>query len=70
MPAESRGNSLAEVCGLPAAIASPVAEQELEGAQVEWLRRTGLAARDTWDLNFPTRVRTHVPCIGRQILNH
>ena len=23
-----------------------------------------------WDLSSPTRDRTHVPCIGRQILNH
>ena len=24
----------------------------------------------TWDLSSPTRDQTHVPCIGRQILNH
>ena len=23
-----------------------------------------------WDLSSPTRDRTHVPCIGRQILDH
>ena len=26
--------------------------------------------RGIWDLNSPTRGRTHVPCIGRWILNH
>ena len=29
----------------------------------------GLAPR-LWDLSSPTRDRTHVPCIGRRILNH
>ena len=23
-----------------------------------------------WDLSFPTRDQTHIPCIGRQSLNH
>ena len=23
-----------------------------------------------WDLSSPTRNGTHVPCVGRQILNH
>ena len=26
--------------------------------------------RGIWDLNSPTRDRTHLPCIGRWILNH
>ena len=26
--------------------------------------------RSKWDLSSPTRARTRIPCIGRQILNH
>ena len=30
----------------------------------------GLVPLGMWDLNSPTRDLAHVPCIGRQILNH
>ena len=30
----------------------------------------GLSCFMTWDPSSPTRVQTHDPCIGRQILNH
>ena len=33
------------------------------GAQAEW-------PHGLWGLSFPTRVRTWIPCIGRQIPNH
>ena len=29
-----------------------------------------LLPRSMWDPSYPIRDRTHVPCIGRQILNH
>ena len=44
---------------------------QLEGsrAQVQWLWHTGLAAPQHVE-SFWTKDRTHVPCIGRQTLNH
>ena len=41
-------------------------------ARTLWLQCAGLAAllRGMWDLNYPTRDQTGIPCIKRQILNH
>ena len=41
----------------------------LWSVEAQKFRRAGLIA-ETWDLSFPTRERTRVPCIARQILNH
>ena len=69
------------VRGLLIAVACPVAENGLQvrglhqlwhagsGAQAQQLWRMGLVA--LWHVGFSrTRAGTHVPCIGRRILNH
>ena len=67
--AESRGYSLAEALGLLTAAASLVAEHGLSGAQASVVPVHELSrpwhVKSSW-----TRDRTHVPCIGRWILNH
>ena len=61
-----RGLLLAAVCRLLIAVASLVAERRLKGLQKLWC--TGLVA--LWHVGSSwTRDGTHVPCIGRQILN-
>ena len=46
-----------------------VAGHGLESECTQWLQRMGLVAQRHVDLSSPTRDQTHVPCIGRQILN-
>ena len=60
--------------GLLTVVASLVAEHGLQarsscGTWAQWLWRTGLIA--PWHVGSSrTRAQTHVPCIGRRILNH
>ena len=69
------------VCGLLIVVASLVVEHRLQvrGLQQLWLTGSRAPAQQLWctGLVAPwhvgsswTRARTHVPCIGRQILNH
>ena len=54
-------------CGLKAAGASVVAARGLYRAQAQWLWHMGLVAPQHVG-SSQTRDRTHVSCIGRQIL--
>ena len=43
------------------------------GSKTQGLKGCGMRAlfsRSVWDLSSLTRDRTHIPCIGRQSLNH
>ena len=60
---------LVAVRGLLIAVASLVADHGLQVCGLQQLWHTGLVA--PWHVgSFRTRAQTHVPCIGRQILNH
>ena len=57
------------VRGLLIAVAPLVAEHGLQARRLQQLWRTGLVA--PWHVGSSwTRARTHVPLIGKQILNH
>ena len=69
------------VCGLLIAVASLVVEHGLltHGPQQLWLAGSRAQAQQLWHTGLAaprhvgssrTRAQTHVPCIGRQILNH
>ena len=69
------------VCGLLTAVASLVVEHRPQacGLQQLWLAGSRSQAQQLWCTGLvaprhvgssQTRARTHVPCIGRQILNH
>ena len=68
-------------CGLLLAVASFVLEHELQvrGLQQLWHVGSGAQTQQLWHKglvapqhvgSYRTRARTHVPCIGRRILNH
>ena len=76
-----QGLLFAVVCGLLIAVASLVAEHRLQarGLQQLWLMGSRAQAQQLWRMGLValrhvasswTKARTHVPCIGRQILNH
>ena len=67
--AMSRGCSPGVLPGLLIAVASLVAEHRLQGTSLQQSRYTGLVAPLHAEAS-QTRDQTHVPCIGRQILNH
>ena len=56
-------------CGLLIVVASLVAEHRLQVPGLQWLQRTGLVAPRHVEF-FGQGIKTHVPCIGRQVLNH
>ena len=70
------------VCGLLTAVASLIAGHGLYGTWAQqlqlvgsraWVKQLwpmGLAACSMWDSSSQTKDGTHVPCIGRWILNH
>ena len=65
----SRGHSLVAAHGLLTAAASLAAEHGLSGAQASVVAVHELSC--PWHVESSwTRDRTHVPCIGRWILNH
>ena len=64
-----RGLLFVAVHGLLIAVASLVVEHGVQARGLQQLWRTGFVA--LWHVGSSrTRARTHVPCIGRQILNH
>ena len=76
-----RGPLLTAVHGPLIVVASPVAERGLQarGPQRLWLVGSRAQAQKLWHTgpvapqhvgSSQTRARTHVPCIGRQTLNH
>ena len=42
----------------------------VEACRLRKFQHAGLVTRSVWDLSSLTRDQTHVPCIGRQTLNH
>ena len=75
--ATSKGCSLVAVCRLLTVVASLVSENGLYGTQAPvaaacWLGSYGLNSCGLVALcrveSSPTRDRTHIPCVGRQIL--
>ena len=50
-------------------VASPVAEHRLQTRRLSNCGSRAQLLRGMWE-SSQTRARTHVPCIGRQILNH
>ena len=65
----SRASSLVVVRELLVVVASLGAEHELHGTRVQELCCTGLAAPYHVESSW-TREQTHIPCIGRWLLNH
>ena len=77
----NRGLLFVAVCGLLLAVASFVLEHRLQAPRLQQLWHVGsrTQAQQLWHKGLVaprhvgssrTRARTHVPCIGRQILNH
>ena len=67
--AESRGYSLAVVCGLLVAVASLGVEHGLQGTQASAVVAQQLSCPVACGI-FRDQRSTHVSCIGRRIFNH
>ena len=65
----SGGSSLVVLHGLLIVVASFVAERGLQAHGLQYLQHPGLVAVRHVESSW-IRDRTHVPCIGRQILMH
>ena len=67
--AANRGYSLVAVHELLIVVASLAVEHRLQGAWAQQLRLVELVAPQHVE-SSQSRDRTHVPCTGKQILNH
>ena len=65
-----RGPLFIAVRGPLTIVASLVAEHRLQTRRLSSCGSRAQLLRGMWDLSSPTRDQTHIPCIGRRILNH